>query len=51
MEGKFKNPQTNTLDAIWEVLRNAFVQALLPSVDNEININSVNSVTPVDKRN
>ena len=51
MEGKFKNPQTNTLDAIWEVLRNAFVQALLPSVDNEININSVNSATPVDKRN
>jgi len=51
MEGSFKNPQTNTLDAIWEVLRNAFVQALLPEVDNTITINSVNTATPVNKRN
>ena len=51
MEGNFKNPQTNTLDAIWEVLRNAFVQALVPSIDNEININSVGAAAPVDKRN
>ena len=41
LEGNFNDPHTNTLDAIWEVLRNAFIQALLPSVDNEININSV----------
>jgi hypothetical protein len=41
----------NTLDAIWEVLRNAFIQALLPSIDNQININSVKTETPQDKRN
>jgi len=41
MEGSFKNPKTNTLDAIWEVLLNAFVQALVPSVDNEISIQSI----------
>lgn len=51
MEGRFKNPQTNTLDAIWEVLLNAFVQALLPEVDNTISINSVKTETPQDKRN
>jgi len=51
MEGSFKNPKTNTLDAVWEVLLNAFVQALLPEVDNTISINSVKTKTPQDKRN
>ena len=51
IKGNFKNPKTNTLDAIWEVLRNAFIQALMPSIDNEININSVNSDKPEDKKN
>ncbi len=41
IEGDFENPKTNTIDAIWEVLRNAFIQALLPSIDYEININSI----------
>jgi hypothetical protein len=51
IEGDFKNPQTFTLDAIFEVLRNAFIQALLPSIDHEININSVRNKQPEDKRN
>ena len=51
IEGSFKNPKTNTLDAIWEVLLNAFVQALLPEIDNTISINSVKTETPQDKRN
>src|SRR5450759_720706 len=51
MEGSFKNPKTKTLDAIWEVLINAFVQALLPQVDNTISLNSVKTETPQDKRN
>jgi hypothetical protein len=51
MEGTFKNPQTNVLDALWEVLRNAFIQALVPRIDYEININSVKTVKPEDKRN
>ena len=51
IEGDFSNPQTYTLDAIFEVLRNAFIQALLPSIDHEININSVGKKQPEDKRN
>jgi len=49
--GTYKNPKTKTLDAIWEVLRNAFIQALMPSIDNEINISSVSSKKPDDKKN
>jgi hypothetical protein len=51
LQGNFKDPKTNTLNAVWEVLRNAFVQALVPSVDHEININSVGTEKPEDKRN
>jgi hypothetical protein len=51
IKGNFKNPQPNTLEAVWEVLRNAFIQALMPSIDNEININSVNSVKSESKKN
>jgi hypothetical protein len=51
LEGDFKNPQTNTLDAVWEVLRNAFLQALLRSINNEISLKSVDSKKPKDKRN
>jgi len=50
IKGNFKDPKTKTLDAVWEVLRNAFIQALMPSIDNEININSVNSVKPEDHK-
>lgn len=50
IEGNFKDPSTNILDAIFEVLRNAFIQALMPSVDNQININSVGE-DDSDKRN
>ena len=42
------NAQINILDAIWDVVLNAFIQALLPSIDNEININLVNTATPLD---
>jgi len=51
LEGSFKDPKTNTLDAIWEVLRNAFIQALMPSVDNQINIRSVDEADTKDDRN
>ncbi len=49
LEGRFKNPKTNILYAVWEVLRNAFIQALVPRIDNEISINSVKAGKPVDK--
>jgi hypothetical protein len=51
LEGSFKNPKTDVTDAIWEVLRNAFIQALLPSVDNQINISSVDKDDKKDDRN
>ncbi|HCY77707.1 MAG TPA: hypothetical protein DHV28_17485 [Ignavibacteriales bacterium] len=51
IEGVFNNPQTNTLDAVWELLRNAFIQALIPSIDYEININTVKTDNPDDKPN
>jgi hypothetical protein len=48
IEGKYANPRINTLDAVWEFLRNAFVQALLPIVDNELTLGSVNAVKPAE---
>jgi hypothetical protein len=51
LEGTFKDPSTNTWDAVWEVLRNAFIQALLPSVDNQINIASIDQDKKDEKKN
>ncbi|MGB4832857.1 MAG: DUF748 domain-containing protein [Chitinophagales bacterium] len=42
MNGTFDNPDISGLEVILQVLRNAFIQALLPTIDNEINIKSVN---------
>lgn len=44
IEGSFSNPTIDNWEAIWEVLRNAFIEALMPSIDNEINISSAESV-------
>ncbi|GAA4469610.1 DUF748 domain-containing protein [Nemorincola caseinilytica] len=41
IEGRFDDPSINNWEAIWELLRNAFIEALMPAVDNEINIGSV----------
>lgn len=38
------NQQIDTLGALWEIMRNAFIKALLPQIDNEINIRSVDTV-------
>jgi hypothetical protein len=37
-QGDFDNPNTDVLSAVFNVLRNAFIQALQPAIDNEINI-------------
>jgi hypothetical protein len=50
LEGSFNNPQTNTWEAVWEVLRNAFIQALVPSVDNQISLASVDKNVKVEKK-
>jgi hypothetical protein len=41
MQGTFSKPDINVWYAIVEVLKNAFITALKPSIDHEININSV----------
>lgn len=40
-EGNLKSPDTNLLQIIGQVLYNAFIQALYPSLENSISINSV----------
>jgi hypothetical protein len=44
IEGKFENPETDLWTAINYVLRNAFVYALKPSIDKDINIGKVEEV-------
>ncbi|MCW3072515.1 MAG: hypothetical protein JWO44_2405 [Bacteroidetes bacterium] len=41
LKGTFKNSKANLLYAVIEVLRNAFIEALHPSIDQEISIGSV----------
>jgi len=45
-EGNYGETNVKTWYAIIEVLRNAFVQALYPAIDHEINILSVDKVEP-----
>ncbi|MFN8347483.1 MAG: DUF748 domain-containing protein [Spirosomataceae bacterium] len=51
LEGNYKTPKVYTVEAIWQVLRNAFIQALLPSIDNQINLRSVDEKEEKDNRN
>ena len=44
IEGTFENPETRLLYAVGEVLRNAFIQALMPSIDREINYRTVKQI-------
>ncbi len=45
VEGRFDNASVKTAEAVWELLRNAFIEALMPSVDHEIDINSPGTAT------
>lgn len=47
--GDLKNPNTNTWYALVNIMRNAFIQAIQPSIDNEINIASVDNPAPEEK--
>jgi len=40
-EGNIKNPNIDIWYLIGQVLKNAFIQALYPSLENSVNINSV----------
>jgi hypothetical protein len=46
LQGTFDKTTTNIWYAILEVLRNAFIQALQPSIDHEINIQTVGGPAP-----
>ncbi|MES2559377.1 MAG: DUF748 domain-containing protein [Bacteroidota bacterium] len=41
IEGKFKQPEVQTLDAILSILKNAFIEALKPSIDHSVNIYTI----------
>lgn len=51
-EGSLKSPKINVFEIIGQVLYNAFIQALYPSLENSVNINSVDVRTekPKDKK-
>ncbi len=40
-EGNIKNPNIDIWELIWQVLKNAFIQALYPSLENSVSINSL----------
>jgi len=48
-EGSLKNPNTNIWYSISHILQNAFIRALVPNIDDQINIGSVNEKTPEKK--
>lgn len=48
-KGNLDNPTTNVWQAIANVLQNAFIQAIQPSIDNEITIGSVAKETKEKK--
>jgi hypothetical protein len=51
IEGTFKKVDNiDTWSAIAILLRNAFIQALIPSIDNEISINSINNPPQDEKK-
>lgn len=43
-EGNIENPNTSIWNTIVNILRNAFIRALQPAIDNQINLASVNEV-------
>jgi hypothetical protein len=43
-EGNIENPNTSIWDTLANILRNAFIQAIQPAIDNQINLDSVNEL-------
>lgn len=50
IEGTFSNASVDTWTAIWEILKNAFIEALMPNIDYEIDLNSVEEVQQPEKK-
>lgn len=49
IEGEFDNASVNSWEAIFELLKNAFIQALLPQIDQQVNIETVDEGVDDDK--
>jgi hypothetical protein len=50
LKGKLNDVKTSSIYAVIELLRNAFIQALVPAIDHDISINSVGEVEKKDDR-
>jgi hypothetical protein len=50
-EGRLDNPQADVWETVINVLQNAFIRAIQPSIDNEISIASVEMKKEDDKKN
>lgn len=48
-EGALKNPDTDTWEALATILQNAFIRAIQPAIDQEINIETVEESKPEKK--
>jgi hypothetical protein len=46
LQGTFRRMNIDTWSAVFDILRNAFVQALFPALDHDISINNVTKPTP-----
>lgn len=51
LDGKFKNPDVDLGSAIFAVLRNAFIEALKPSLDEDVNLGTVDEQQEQEKPN
>jgi hypothetical protein len=49
-EGSLKSPSINIWEIVAQVLHNAFIQALYPSLENSVSINSVNTAAAPEKK-
>ena len=50
LEGNFRQTNVGTLAAVAGILRNAFIKAIYPAIDNQINLSSVNSIKEDEKK-
>lgn len=48
-EGNLNDPNANSWYAIMNILKNGFIQAIVPAIDNEINIESVDNPKQIKK--
>jgi hypothetical protein len=49
-EGSLKSPNISVIEIIGQVLYNAFIQALAPSLENSVNISSVDVKTGKEEK-